>query len=275
MFSLSDFELIKDKCPDDLEELLRMLDVTRPIDWNILLAKPRTFDEYITSHVCELINKSPSELEGYSMLLGAAGIQYSFTETPNELLAKIVENRQAVKSAITARPVQEEIPAQPKPKYVNEFTVRTLLFRDIKANLLKEIDALISQLQGAGIIKPPHASQLKAGQKPSCFLEKYEYSEAVKKFHELIVFANSIPDKVFITDDVDSKTFSEEDFIDAVIQDYQYVPVKISSRRVQNQPQPLPQPKPINPQQGHLFSENEAEKMLRVLEKIHTIRRRI
>ena len=109
MFSLSDFELIKDKCPDDMSELIKMLSDYNRVDlekllrkltstrmtWDDLLAHPREFDEYITDTVCRLI-KSPSELEGYSMLLDAAGITYSFTETPNELLAKILTSLPSV-----------------------------------------------------------------------------------------------------------------------------------------------------------------------------------
>ncbi len=95
MFTASAFNLIKRNCPEDLDKLLRLLDIK--IDWKhgdeFEIAKK--LDDELDKKICALL-KSDSDLAGYAKLLDMGGIEFSISETRKERLAKIIANRDRI-----------------------------------------------------------------------------------------------------------------------------------------------------------------------------------
>ena len=96
VLNASEFQTIRAKCLADFENLLRNLSIAVP-DW-------KNEDEYeiyerlddeITKKLCRLM-KSSSIIDGYIDLLKLGNIKYDFSETDNELLSKIISNRDKI-----------------------------------------------------------------------------------------------------------------------------------------------------------------------------------
>ena len=98
MFTASTFSLIRRNCPEELDKLLRLLDIK--IDWKHgdEFEIAQELDSKIEKEICALL-KSDSDLTGYAKLLDIGGVEYSISETRKERLAKIIANRDRILSA--------------------------------------------------------------------------------------------------------------------------------------------------------------------------------
>lgn len=97
MFTASAFNLIRRNCPEDLDELLRLLDIKDEPDWEHgdEFDIAQDLDKKIDEKICALLN-SDSDLAGYAKLLDMGGIKFSVSETRKERLAKIIDNRDQI-----------------------------------------------------------------------------------------------------------------------------------------------------------------------------------
>ncbi len=97
MFTTSAFNLIRRNCPEDLDELLRLLDIKDEPDWEHgdEFDIAQDLDKKIDEKICALLN-SDSDLAGYAKLLDMGGIKFSVSETRKERLAKIIDNRDQI-----------------------------------------------------------------------------------------------------------------------------------------------------------------------------------
>jgi len=101
MFTASTFSLIRRNCPEELNKLLRLLDIK--IDWEHgdEFEISQKLDNEIEKEICARL-KSDSDLTGYAKLLDIGGVEYSISETRKERLAKIIANRDRILSASSA-----------------------------------------------------------------------------------------------------------------------------------------------------------------------------
>jgi len=97
MFTASAFNLIRRNCPEDLDELLRLLDIKDEPDWEHgdEFDIAQDLDKKIDEKICALLN-SDSDLAGYAKLLDMGGIGFSVSETRKERIAKIIDNRDSI-----------------------------------------------------------------------------------------------------------------------------------------------------------------------------------
>ena len=95
MFTASTFSLIRRNCPEELDKLLRLLDIK--IDWKHgdEFEIAQELDSKIEKEICALL-KSDSDLTGYAKLLDMGGVEYSISETRKERLTKIIANRDRI-----------------------------------------------------------------------------------------------------------------------------------------------------------------------------------
>ena len=96
MFTAAEFRLIKSNCLPKMENLLTNLGIPIP-NWNSgdefqIYDK---LDNDITNKICQLM-KSSSIIDGYTMLLKIGELSYGYDETDNELLEKIVRNKEKI-----------------------------------------------------------------------------------------------------------------------------------------------------------------------------------
>ena len=96
MFTSTELRLIKNNSLSSLENLLKTLSITIP-DWNGSdeVQIYDKLDNDITNRVCSLL-KSSSIIDGYTMLLKIGELSYGYDETDNELLEKIVRNKEKI-----------------------------------------------------------------------------------------------------------------------------------------------------------------------------------
>ena len=115
LFNATEFRQIRKVCPDDLANLLQQLGIAVP-DWNSedefkIYAR---LDDKITDKLSRLM-KSDSVIGGYVDLLSLGGVDFSFSETDNALLNKVVSNQDKIISAIVRpRPVAPTKKVLPK-----------------------------------------------------------------------------------------------------------------------------------------------------------------
>ena len=113
MFNATEFRQIRKVCPDDLANLLQQLGIAVP-EWDSedefkIYAR---LDDRITDKLSRLM-KTDSVIGGYMELLSLGGVDFSFSETDNALLNKVVSNRDKVISGAT-RPGAPKKKASPK-----------------------------------------------------------------------------------------------------------------------------------------------------------------
>ena len=104
MFTAAEFRLIKSKQKKDLENLLIKLDLHEmSIKWsNIANDNSKNefqfyaeLDNKIIENICDNL-KSESVIDGYIKLLKIGNITFNYGETDNEILNKIVVNKQKI-----------------------------------------------------------------------------------------------------------------------------------------------------------------------------------
>lgn len=103
MFKATDFKLIRRNCPETLDELLRLMKIPAPNfnsgDEFEIYGK---LDTLIDKRFCELLN-CKSDLDGYAKLLDLGGIKFSSSETRNNMLKKILANRDKILQGAAAQ----------------------------------------------------------------------------------------------------------------------------------------------------------------------------
>lgn len=121
MFVAAEFQSIRNSCLAELEMLLKKLSVPTP-DWsgNEYRIYER-LDDDITKKICALM-KSSSIIEGYTKLLKFGGIPYDYSETDNELLRKIVANKEKIRHGAKQanQPVMIKTSPPPEPQPVRQ-----------------------------------------------------------------------------------------------------------------------------------------------------------
>ena len=98
MFTLSEFNLAREKCPDDMRELFEALNIPFP-GWEKITLNPQEWDREITRRVCEVMG-SATISEGYARLLNAADIRYRLGN-PDEMLSSITARKAEIIDAVT------------------------------------------------------------------------------------------------------------------------------------------------------------------------------
>ena len=97
MFTVPAFKLIRRNCPEDLDKLLKLLEVDKKPNWDrddeFKIAQE--LDRRIDKKLCALLD-SNSDIDGYAKLLERGAVKFSFSETRKELLEKILANRDKI-----------------------------------------------------------------------------------------------------------------------------------------------------------------------------------
>ncbi|MBQ7594382.1 MAG: hypothetical protein IJU48_08515 [Synergistaceae bacterium] len=109
MFTLSEMQNIRERCLDEMNILLDTLEIKRP-DWNVedISSFNSELDDEITKKICNIM-MSKSILDGYTAMLKAGDIPFTYRETQNELLQKIIENTDRIKPKESPPAVIDEI----------------------------------------------------------------------------------------------------------------------------------------------------------------------
>lgn len=97
MFNATEIQLLRKRSPDKLEALLNKLAINNP-DWTEKdeLRLASDLDNSITSKLSCLM-KSESIIGGYIELLNLGNVAFEYSETDNELLRKIIGEREAIR----------------------------------------------------------------------------------------------------------------------------------------------------------------------------------
>ena len=103
MFKAPDFKLIRRDCPEELEKLLQLLKIPMPNfnsgdEFKIYSELDKAIDEKF----CERLN-CKSDLDGYAKLLDLGGIKFGLSETRNNMLKKVLANRDKILGRTTNR----------------------------------------------------------------------------------------------------------------------------------------------------------------------------
>ena len=100
MFTAAEFRLIQKNCPEKLDALLENLRIKKS-DWNSgnEFKIYEKLDDEIVSRVCRLM-KSESIIDGYTNLITLGGLQFNYSETDNELLATILQNKEKIQNRL-------------------------------------------------------------------------------------------------------------------------------------------------------------------------------
>ena len=128
MFTAVEFRLIREKCPADFQKLLAMLNISEP-NWNSSdeFRIYEKLDDEIVSKVCYLL-KSNAVIVGYEKLVLLGGLKFDYSKTDNEVLATIIENKNAVmRGATQAISVTQSQTAETKPQKITK-TVEKKIF---------------------------------------------------------------------------------------------------------------------------------------------------
>ena len=118
MFTAAEIQLIRAHCPSDFESLLRELSVS--VDWSgdeYRIAEK--VDDDITKKISALM-KSSSIIAGYKSLLKIGGIAYDYSESDNELLAKIVANSEKILRGLEIAPETSKTSTQARTQTVTK-----------------------------------------------------------------------------------------------------------------------------------------------------------
>ncbi len=118
MFTITEFRLIQKNCPEKLDALLNNLGITKPDlnsddEFKIFAA----LDEEIISSLCKKM-ESESILEGYTKLMTIGGLKFNYSETENELLATILQNKDKIQNCLQNKNI--EIEKNESPPKVDE-----------------------------------------------------------------------------------------------------------------------------------------------------------
>lgn len=108
MFTAAEFRLIRERCPDKLNVLLKNLGIEKP-NWNDdkefeIYAK---LDDEIVNRICRRM-KSESIIEGYTNLMTLGGLHFDYSETDNELLSTILADKEKIQNGLEEKLTEAE-----------------------------------------------------------------------------------------------------------------------------------------------------------------------
>lgn len=132
MFNATEFRQIRTVCPEDLTILLHKLGITLP-NWEDgdefkIYAQ---LDDRITNQMSHLM-KSDSVIGGYMDLLSLGKVPFDYSETDNELLAKVISNRDKIlKGTVQSPAVANKKPNNAKDVVMPSKTVRRMEQREM------------------------------------------------------------------------------------------------------------------------------------------------
>ena len=103
MFKATDFQLMRRNCPEDLNKLLKLLGIPAPNfdsgnEFDIYGKLDGDIDKVFRSKL-----NCKSDLDGYAKLLDIGGIKFDSGETRNNMLKKILANREKILNAAPAQ----------------------------------------------------------------------------------------------------------------------------------------------------------------------------
>ena len=126
MFTAAEFRLIRERCLADFQNLLATLKISEP-NWNsgAEFQIYENLDNEIVARICRLM-KSESIIDGYTKLLTLGSIDFNFSETDNELLAKILKNSAAVIRGATQVQASSAPAAAPRPSKIQKTVEETV-----------------------------------------------------------------------------------------------------------------------------------------------------
>lgn len=248
MFTLSEIEIIMQKRRTEMIDLLKELEFRGSQNWQ------GEIDPFLTGKVCCLM-KSESIFEGYSFLLKAAGIQQSYSETENEKLAKIVMHKQEIQSAI----IKQEKAVYPT-QYESRYNVSPRNFQDLSW-IKKDIEELGNTAKQAGYFD----------EDDTLFSMHKKFRDQFKKlFFDLEERIEKLPDFVPTGITGLKQSYTEDKFLEFLKEqtgNYKSFIVSVSREKIEERPDPS--------LQFRKFTEEEASKMLDVLEKLNAIINRL
>ena len=128
MFTAAEFRLIQKNCPEKLDALLENLRIKKS-DWNSgnEFKIYEKLDDEIVSRVCRLM-KSESIIDGYTNLITLGGLQFNYSETDNELLATILQNKEKItRGAIQAAQSEPTTVTESQPQKVQKTIEKKVL----------------------------------------------------------------------------------------------------------------------------------------------------
>ena len=133
MFTVAELQLIKKNCPTEFDALLNRLSISIARTSDDEYRVYEELDADLMRQICALM-KSPSVIVGYTTLLDIGGVAYDYSETDNELLAKVVANKNKIQLGLERmpkfveveveeflsepQPIQSTAPPQPKTKTI-------------------------------------------------------------------------------------------------------------------------------------------------------------
>lgn len=123
MFTAAEYRLIREHCPEKLDALLENLNIPKP-DWESddeisRFSSYEELDDKIIQTLCEKM-KSGTIIDGYTELMKLGNLPFDYSETDNELLSKLVQNKNVLESLLMKKIMAAKTaPAKPAsaPKY--------------------------------------------------------------------------------------------------------------------------------------------------------------
>ena len=142
MFIPAQFRAIRENCLSDFQSLLAKLSISSP-NWDgDEFAIYDKLDDEITKKLCRLMNSS-SPIDGYIKLLKFGNIAYDFSETDDELLEKIIANKEKFFQGGTF-----EKNLQPPQKPIDNFEIKISRAEKFDTSeIVKELTSLNDQLK--------------------------------------------------------------------------------------------------------------------------------
>ena len=243
MFTSSEIKNIMSESLNDMRNLLKDLGFVADSQCSY-----SDIDTFITREVCRLM-KSESIPEGYSFLLRAGGIPVDFSETPNERLAKVVDNRHIIEPAIIMRGNISS-----SPQYENRFSVSPRVLREI-SDIKNDMKALGDIAEEARYLDEGKILQIRK-----------DFRDKFLSIEERIA---SLPDSIILKQVPEKYSFSEREFIDFIREQPTNYTFTVSIRREKVETHP--------DQSMHFrkFTAQEAARMFEILEKINDLVRKI
>jgi len=105
MFKATDFKLIRRNCPKELDKLLQRMKIPAPnFNSGNEFELYDKLDKEIDEKFCERLN-CKSDLDGYAKLLDIGGIKFGLSETRNNMLKKVLANREKILQGAAAQVV--------------------------------------------------------------------------------------------------------------------------------------------------------------------------
>ena len=103
MFKATDFKLIRRDCPEELKKLLQLLKIPMPnFNSGDEFKIYSELDNDIDKAFCSKLN-CDSDLDGYAKLLDLGGIKFDSGETRNNMLKKVLANRDKILQGAAAQ----------------------------------------------------------------------------------------------------------------------------------------------------------------------------